>query len=274
MKRRQWISPLIAFVLALVVGLYYTWQIDPVEYVDTAPDSLRDDFKSDYMALIAAAYASNGDLTRAEARLGLFSDDDPATTLAALAQQRLAEGHHESEARALAILASALGEQPTPFVQTPGAIETALASQPSATPWMQLPQSTPRTPIFDPVPSRTPTPISTAPFELRSREGICDPTMQQPLLQTIIYDTQGAPLPGIEVLVVWDTGQDHFFTGLKPELGLGYGDFTMSAGVIYTLQIAGSSQWVTALTAEECEVDGGENYWGSWLLTFIQQSPP
>ena len=274
MNRRQWISTLVVFILALVAGLYYTWQIDPVEYVDTAPDSLRDDFKSDYMALIAAAYASNGDLTRAEARLGLFSDDDPATTLAALAQQRLAEGHHESEARALAILASALGEQPTPFVQTPGAIETALASQPSATQNMQLPPSATRTPIFDPAPSNTPTPVSTAPFELQSREAICDPTLQQSLLQTIIYDAQGAPLPGIEVLVVWDTGQDHFFTGLKSELGLGYGDFAMSADVTYTLQIAGSSQWVTALTAEACEVDGGDNYWGSWLLTFIQQSPP
>ncbi|MGD8813461.1 MAG: hypothetical protein PVI78_03195, partial [Anaerolineales bacterium] len=251
-----------------------TWEIDPVEYVDTAPDSLRDDFKADYIALIAAAYASNRDLPRAQARLTLFSDDDPATILASLAQQRLAEGYPEDEARALALLASALGEQPTPFIQTPGAIETALASHPSPSPAVQTPHPSSLSPTISPEPSRTPTPGSTAPYELQSKEGICDPTLQRPMLQAVILDAQGAPVPGVEVIIVWDTGQDHFFTGLKPELGLGYGDFTMSTGVSYTLQIAGSSQWVTGLAAEACESDGSDRYWGSWLLTFMQQSPP
>ncbi|MBI1865988.1 MAG: HD-GYP domain-containing protein, partial [Nitrospirae bacterium] len=42
----------------------------------------------------------------------------------------------------------------------------------------------------------------------------------------------------IEIVVVWDAGEDHFFTGLKPELGQGYADFTMTEGVSYTLRLA------------------------------------
>jgi len=71
---------------------------------------------------------------------------------------------------------------------------------------------------------------------------------------------------------VWDTGQDHFFTGLKPELGMGYGDFAMTEGVTYTLQLADSLQPVTNLAAHECEGQGDEPYLGSWLLQF-EQSP-
>jgi hypothetical protein len=71
---------------------------------------------------------------------------------------------------------------------------------------------------------------------------------------------------------VWDAGQDHFFTGLKPELGLGYGDFTMTEGISYTLRLADSQQPVTNLSVHECEADGDESYPGSWLLQF-EQSP-
>ena len=81
-------------------------------------------------------------------------------------------------------------------------------------------------------------------------------------------------MPGIEVIVVWDTGQDHFFTGLKPELGLGYGDFTMTEGVTYAVQIAGSTELVTDLSAESCIDNGVDIYLGSWLLTFMQRAVP
>jgi hypothetical protein len=274
MRRSELLPFIISFIIALVAGLLYTWQIDPVEYVDTAPDTLRSDFKSDYLALIASAYASTGNLARAQARLDLFPDPDPATTLAALAQQRLAEGRPESEARAIAMLASALGEQPTPFVRTPGALETALASNPTITPDLLATNRALLTMAPTLMPSRTPTPFVAGSFELQSRELICDPTLQQPLLQGLVLDEKARQLAGIEVLVVWDTGQDHFFTGLKPELGLGYGDFEMTEGVTYAVQIAGNTELVTDLSAEECGDDGDDVYLGSWLLTFIRRSSP
>lgn len=272
MSRRELLPFAISFIFALVAGLLYTWQIDPVEYVDTAPDTLRVDFKSDYLALIASAYASTGNLARAQARLDLFSDPDPATTLATLAQQRLAEGHPESEARAIAMLASVLGEQPTPYVRTPGALETALASNPSVTPDIIATSLALQTLAPTLAPSRTPTPAFTGAFELQPRELICDPTLGQSLLQGLVLDAQGRQLSGVEILVVWDTGQDHFFTGLKPELGLGYGDFSMTEGVVYAVQIAGSTDLVTGLATEECDDAGEDVYLGTWLLTFVRRS--
>jgi hypothetical protein len=74
----------------------------------------------------------------------------------------------------------------------------------------------------------------------------------------------------VELIVTWQGGEDHFFTGLKPELGLGYADFTMTPGVEYTLQLGAGGEPVTDLKPAECQAAGGARYWGSWRLIFIQ----
>src|SRR3990172_2000227 len=113
MRQSGWLPLLLGLGLGLAGGLFYSWIVNPVEYVETGPGSLREDFKADYLALIAAAYASRGDLARARARLALFEELNPAGELAALAQRRQASGHPLSEAQALAELAAALQGAPT-----------------------------------------------------------------------------------------------------------------------------------------------------------------
>jgi len=245
---------LFGFGIGVAGGLYYAWLVSPVEYLDTAPDSLRADFRAHYVGLIASAYASDQDLVRARTRLALFPDLDASTELAALAQQRLAAGLADTEASALAQLASALSRGPS---RTP-------VPTPSVSP---TPSNTPR-----PTATRRPTATPGAGFLLTSREQICDPLLSQPLIQVVVVDAAQEPVPGREVIVVWDTGQDHFFTGLKPELGLGYGDFAMTEDISYTLRLADSQQPVTDLAVYECEVEAGDPYPGSWRLEF-EQSP-
>lgn len=53
----------------LVLGLIYGWGIRPVEYYDTGPDSLRADYRTDYVLMVAEAYDGEGDLDRALQRL-------------------------------------------------------------------------------------------------------------------------------------------------------------------------------------------------------------
>jgi hypothetical protein len=265
MNRGALLPFILAVALGMAGGLYYSWVINPVEYIDTAPASLREDYKSDYLALIASAYASSSDLTRARVRLAAIPDPNPAGTLSQLAQTRLAQGKPESEARALALLAAALGEQPTPQTSA-----TAHTETPSPFPTGPTP-----TPTFTRPPPATHTATATpgAPFELLEKEKVCDSDFPAPLIQIEVIDAAGRPVPGVEIKVVWDTGQDHFFTGLKPELGGGYADFTMTAGVFYTLQLVESETPVTGLISEECIEDEGVSFPGSWRLTFQQPAP-
>jgi hypothetical protein len=332
---------LTGLLLGAVLGVAYAWLVQPVEYINTSPASLRTDFKDRYRALIASAYMANNDLVRARARLELLQDDDLYQALAGQAQRTLAEGRSPDEARALGMLAVAIGQPAsaagsgglptssgtplaspassaspsppgvtssytitpgsTPIItatqvaplDTPAAPVTAtlsvsatlvisptqpLVSAPSATviPSPEVTRSatrlatrTPtRTPT--PLPTRTPTPTPGAPFVLDSLRQVCDPELSSPLLQVEALDAARKPVFSVEVLVQWTGGQDRFFTGLKPEIGPGYGDFTMTPGVVYILQIAGGGQPVPDLTAPECEANGGARFWGSWRLVFVQ----
>jgi len=99
---------------------------------------------------------------------------------------------------------------------------------------------------------------------------VCNPDLGQPLIQVQAYDAAGQGVAGVEVVVTWEGGENHFFTGLKPELGAGYADFTLTPGITYTLRLAQGGQPIPNLSAPECQNESGERYWGTWLLTFVQ----
>jgi hypothetical protein len=266
MKRTALLPILLGFLVGFATGLYYAWRVNPVEYVQTAPASLRLSYKDDYLALIAAAYTSTGDLERARIRLGIFQESDIASALSELAQIRLAAGLPESEARALAQLAAALGERPTPAA-------SPIASTAQMTPSPSGPTAT-ATRTRPPPPTRTPTATPGAPFQLLAKEQLCDPRHVSPLLQIIVLDADGRGVQGVQIQVLWDTGQDLFYTGLKPELGIGFADFTMTPGVYYTLLLTEAETPVTGLIAEDCTGEDGSLFPGSWVLTFQQPDSP
>lgn len=292
-RRGPWYL-LTGVVLGLLIGLAIAWVVRPVEYVNTRPASLRADYKDSYRALIASAYLASGDLRRARARLELLQDEDMYRALAEQAQRTLAEGGTPQEARALGLLAIALG-QPPPTVSPAAAVATAspsatvAAPSPAATATRPADSETrpagsgtspagsggtrlPATlaPTFTPLPSRTPTPTQGAPFILEQQELICDPKIQPPLIQVLALDAARQPVPGVEVAVTWEGGEERFFTGLKPELGLGYADFSLTPGVSYALRLADGGQPVSNLTAQECVAADGQRFYGSWRLVFVQ----
>jgi hypothetical protein len=255
MRRISWFLSILGVTLGFIFGLYYAWEISPIDPKDAKPSDLEPHFQAEVQTLIALAYANTGNLPRAVRRLEAFPDSNSAEALRALAQRNLADGRSEEDVLAVAQLAAAL-TNPTRLTSTPQ-LTSKTAVSPS--PPTQTPTREP------PVPTQTSTPVPD--YQLRSREKVCDPTLDSPLIQVLVYDAAGDPVPGVEVLILWEQGDDHFFTGLKPEVSPGYGDFTMSPGMTYTIQIAGSTQSIPGLEVEEC-IQDDEIYPGAWLLIF------
>ncbi|HSB65352.1 MAG TPA: hypothetical protein VLD65_02170, partial [Anaerolineales bacterium] len=289
-RRGSWYL-LTGVIMGVALGLLYSWLISPVKYIDAPPYALRADYKDEYRALIASAYLYNYDLLRAQDRLAQLNDENPVHVLALQAQQALSEGHPAEEVQALNTLSLALGRVVTPEITDRAPVQgsTAIpsASELSPTPLMDDPLAgqalaSPANPIAGnaPVPittstlpltgTATPNPTPGGPFILQETRLVCDIGQSSPLIQVDLRGATGQPVPAVEVIVAWEGGEDHFFTGLQPELGLGYGDFIMTPATIYSIRPSGGGQAVNELSAAECVAIDGSTYWGSWYLIFAQ----
>jgi hypothetical protein len=160
---------------------------------------------------------------------------------------------------------------PTPTstpTSTPDASPTLLTTPPSDR-VTQTP--TPRltgmpTPTRTPRPTSTPTVTSTPQprFEVIERRRTCESPGGQ--LMVTVWDAEGQPRSNVELLIRWDDGDERFFTGLKPEMGLGYADFAMEKGKSYELVVVGMESDVARdILADMC-VD--EGYLSSWRVVF------
>lgn len=102
----RWTKFLIMVVLGATVGLFYGWVVNPVEYVDISPQSLRMDYKADFVLMVAESYQVNHDLGLAVRRLALLSSSAPTDIVANALSYAL---QHEYAAQDLSLI-QALGE--------------------------------------------------------------------------------------------------------------------------------------------------------------------
>lgn len=284
MKRFPW-EWLLALVVGFGLGLAYAWVIAPVRYVDAEPRTLRDSFKDYYRSAIAAAYASNPDLERARARLNLLGDPNPSQALAAQAQRMVAAGESPETVQQVASLSSALQGQlalEPPPADTPVPISSSEPADPAlrtATFAAETPETTDEINLTDtpvplltatPKPTRTPTPTLGAPYQLVGDDTICDPDLAEGLLQVVVTNLSRRQIPGAEIIIVWNAGEEHIFTGMKPELGHGYADYVMRPDTTYSVRMADGGTPASELSAPACTNTNGEAYLGGLRLTFQQ----
>jgi hypothetical protein len=275
-SRNNWFL-LTGMFIGLGIGLLISLLLNPVSYTNVAPRSMDEDGRNGYRLMVALAYQANGDLGRAQARLKLLADENPAYTLGAQAQRTLAETGNTETARALAQLA-ADHNKPLP--------RPALVSTPTPTLTATLPPEEQQQLLEETAdPEVTPTPLVTftpraalrtvptlgAPFDLRQRQIVCDPGLPEGLLQVEVVDGQSEPVAGVRAQITWSGGEDQFFTGLYPRISPGYADFQMMPEIVYSLRVGEAGETVTGLYASPCQDGEGNPYWGGWLLRFGQQ---
>jgi len=78
-NRSRWIFIVLALITGIGLGLVYGWVIDPVDFFNLTPDTLRADYKTDYVLMTAEAYRLEQDPGLAARRLAIFGSQSPSS---------------------------------------------------------------------------------------------------------------------------------------------------------------------------------------------------
>jgi hypothetical protein len=108
MKASNLFLILFALLLGVSAGLAYGWFIDPVDFYDLTPDTLRADYKTDYVLMTAEAYRVEQDAGIAARRLAIFGVQSPSAIATEALVYARANGFPESDIAILQELVTAL----------------------------------------------------------------------------------------------------------------------------------------------------------------------
>jgi hypothetical protein len=279
----SWSALLVGVLIGLGGGLFYAWNLNPVVETDTQPWQLTDRARAEYMAAIALDFSYDGDLNLAVQRLvSLRPQGDPFQMLADAACQLATSGYVDSNAGLGAVQSMKLLYQ---LQGRSGCADTLVAApiQPTevvifvatATP---LPPAT-KTPT--PIPTLAPSPTTAAPIQPTTppRSDFVPPVVRTfceaglpGIIEVFVQQVGGEGIPGQQVRVRWQDGENRFLTGLKPERGSGYADFDMEAGLSYIVDMPGRSDPTSSpLVASPCTTDSGATSITSYRVFFVEQ---
>jgi hypothetical protein len=109
MITRRWvILGIIGLAVGLTLGIVIGWWVLPVEYTNTPPSVLRQDYRDEYIVMVATSFEVEGDLDRARERLVAIDPEDPAAPVIELGERLIAAGGESADITRLAQLAWAL----------------------------------------------------------------------------------------------------------------------------------------------------------------------
>ena len=74
----RWFPFLLVLLFGIALGIAYGWVIDPVQFVDTTPETLRADYQADYILMVAEIYQSEQDMQFAAQRIAMLGSAPPA----------------------------------------------------------------------------------------------------------------------------------------------------------------------------------------------------
>ena len=104
----RWVRFFIVIIIGITLGLLYGWLIDPVDFVDTTPDTLRADYKADYVLMVAEVYSADQDAEAAVMRLTFLRDPSPVNSVENAMVFAVDAGYAPEDLRKLRDLSDAL----------------------------------------------------------------------------------------------------------------------------------------------------------------------
>jgi hypothetical protein len=108
MKSNRILFIIIALVVGIGMGLAYGWLIDPVDFFDLTPDTLRADYKTDYVLMTAEAYRAEKDPGLAARRLAIFGSQSPSAIASQGLEYARTHGFADSDIALIQELVTAL----------------------------------------------------------------------------------------------------------------------------------------------------------------------
>lgn len=281
----SWTTLVIGLVIGLAAGLGYAWVINPVVEFNTEPWQLNETDRQQYVVAIMLSHGQHGDLAVTFDRLlALRPQGDPFESVAEVACDLASTGYVDSTSGLRAIRQMMTFYQlqdksgcadvliPVDAMQSTQVVEIAVP-----TPTL-IPPAT-KTPTPEPPSAATPTQprviVPTSPpqsaFVLANVQTFCSENLSG-LIEVNVVDFNAQGIPGQAVRVRWDDGDDTFFTGLKPERGPGYADFSMAEGISYTVDMPGRANPIRdPLAAVPCTTETGQQAVTSYRVWFREQ---
>lgn len=278
----SWGAVVIGIVAGIAGGLYWAWQVAPIEETDTAPWQLNSQNRADYLVAVMVDFSFDGDLGKAVNRLvELRPPGDPIQYVADVACDLARSGYVDSASGERAIRAMMTFYQlqgrvgcadtllpptdgPTPVPDPVGAGTPTLPPPPTKT-------TTPTVAPFEVSPTPDirvpPTVIPQGAFDIARLERFCDADFPG-TLEVYVQDTTGDPLAGERVRVKWRDGQSDFVTGVKPGQGRDYADFAMDSGIGYTVELPGLSDPSQVIVSDTCFDPTGQETRSSYRAVF------
>ena len=98
----------VAILVGVAAGLYFAWNMNPVKPGASSLKELRQDFRTDYVLMVAEVFQADGNVPQAMSRLAVLGSETPArlTQQAILAAREL--NYSNTDVDTLAKLSQAL----------------------------------------------------------------------------------------------------------------------------------------------------------------------
>ena len=97
MTSSNWIKIFVAALIGIALGLVYGWKINPTKYTDVTPNILREDYRADYVLMVAEAYQNEQDPGTAARQLAILGSESPAQIAASTLNYATNNGFTQNE---------------------------------------------------------------------------------------------------------------------------------------------------------------------------------